>query len=63
MTTFVRCGQLFTGRENAARRDCTLVVGDDGLISYAGPTAGARTSRSPRWRPARGVPTCCRSAG
>ena len=41
MTTFVRCGQLFTGRENAARRDCTLVVGDDGLISYAGPTAEA----------------------
>lgn len=45
MTTFVRCGQLFTARENAARRDCTLAVGDDGLISYAGPTADAPPPR------------------
>lgn len=45
MTTFVRCGQLFTGRENAARRDCTLAVGDDGLVSYAGPTAEAPAAR------------------
>jgi imidazolonepropionase-like amidohydrolase len=45
MTTFVRCGSLFTGRETAARRDCTLVVGDDGLIAYAGPTAQAPAAR------------------
>ncbi len=45
MTTFVRCGSLFTGRENAARRDCTLAVGDDGLIAYAGPTAQAPAPR------------------
>ena len=45
MTTFVRCGQLFTGRENAARRDGTLAVGDDGVISYAGPTGEAPPPR------------------
>ena len=45
MTTFVRCGSLFTGRENTALRNGTLVVGDDGLIAYAGPAAQAPAPR------------------
>src|SRR6185437_15145606 len=45
MTTFVRCGSLFTGRENTALRDGTIVVGDDGLIAYAGPSAQAPAPR------------------
>jgi imidazolonepropionase-like amidohydrolase len=41
MTMHVRCGSLFTGGENTARRDCTLVVADDGTLSYVGPAADA----------------------
>lgn len=41
MTLHVRCGSLFTGREDTAQPDGTLVVGSDGVLSYAGPTAAA----------------------
>ena len=34
MTTFIRCGSLFTGREDAARGGQTLGV-QDGRITYA----------------------------
>jgi imidazolonepropionase-like amidohydrolase len=40
MTTFIRCGSLFTGREDAARGGQTLGV-QDGRITYAGPTGEA----------------------
>jgi imidazolonepropionase-like amidohydrolase len=41
MPKHVRCGTLFTGRENEARRDCTLIAADDGTIAYVGATAAA----------------------
>jgi imidazolonepropionase-like amidohydrolase len=41
MTTFVRCGSLFTGNEDEAQKGGMLVFGDDGGIVYAGPEAGA----------------------
>src|SRR5690348_6783122 len=41
MTTFVRCGNLFTGREDEAQAGGTLVFDRDGRLSYAGPEAGA----------------------
>ncbi|HZK89131.1 MAG TPA: amidohydrolase family protein [Stellaceae bacterium] len=41
MTTFVRCGQLFTGQEDEARTDAALVYDDGGQLLYAGPEAGA----------------------
>jgi imidazolonepropionase-like amidohydrolase len=41
MTKHVRCGSFFAGNEDKEHRDWTLVVGDDGAIVYAGPTATA----------------------
>jgi imidazolonepropionase-like amidohydrolase len=41
MNTFVRCGQLFTGREDAARAGEILVFGGDGRFLYVGPEAKA----------------------
>ena len=41
MKTFVRCGQLFTGREDEAQKDAALVYDEAGELLYAGPEAGA----------------------
>jgi imidazolonepropionase-like amidohydrolase len=41
MTLHVRCGSLFTGREDEARRDCSLVVCDDGRLAYVGASSAA----------------------
>jgi imidazolonepropionase-like amidohydrolase len=41
MKTFVRCGQLFTGREDEALKGGTLVYDSDGRLTYAGEAAGA----------------------
>src|SRR5229473_3686827 len=49
MRTFVRCGQLFTGREDDARADETLVFDERGELAYVGPEAGSpRRARSDR---------------
>src|SRR5215831_7502115 len=49
MKTFVRCGQLFTGREDDARRDEILVFGEEGVLDYVGPEAGSpRRARGDR---------------
>jgi hypothetical protein len=37
MATHVRCGTLFTGNEDAERRNQTLVI-ESGRITYVGPT-------------------------
>ena len=39
MKTFVRCGQLFTGREDEARPDAALVFDERGVIEHVGPEA------------------------
>jgi imidazolonepropionase-like amidohydrolase len=44
MKTFVRCGQLFTGREDDARAAQTLVFDAEGVIEYAGAETGAPRS-------------------
>jgi imidazolonepropionase-like amidohydrolase len=41
MKTFVRCGSLFTGREDEARSGEMLVVDPEGRIVYVGPEGGA----------------------
>ena len=41
MTKHVHCGSFFAGNEDKEHKDWTLVVGDDGAIVYAGPTAAA----------------------
>ncbi len=41
MKTFVRCGQLFTGRQNEGETDQTLVFDLEGMIEYAGPVGDA----------------------
>jgi len=41
MTKHVRCGSFFAGNEDKEHKDWTLVVGDDGAIIHAGPTAEA----------------------
>jgi imidazolonepropionase-like amidohydrolase len=41
MNTFVRCGSLFTGRDDAAQKDAALVYDGAGRLLYAGPEAGA----------------------
>ncbi|HJU16228.1 MAG TPA: amidohydrolase family protein [Stellaceae bacterium] len=41
MKTFVRCGRLFTGREDEARTGEMLVFDAEGVIDYAGPERGA----------------------
>src|SRR5690242_8884776 len=47
MKTFVRCGQLFTGREDEPCPDGTLVFDERGSIEYAGAEAGSpRRARS-----------------
>jgi imidazolonepropionase-like amidohydrolase len=49
MKTFVRCGQLFTGHEDEARTDQSLVFGQDGTIDYVGSEADApRRARGDR---------------
>ncbi|HEX3523393.1 MAG TPA: amidohydrolase family protein, partial [Stellaceae bacterium] len=47
MRTFVRCGQLFSGREDDARQGEILVFDQQGVIEYAGAEAGSpRRARS-----------------
>jgi imidazolonepropionase-like amidohydrolase len=41
MTKHVHCGSFFAGNEDKEHKNWTLVVGDDGAIVYAGPTAAA----------------------
>src|SRR5580698_11534797 len=41
MTTYVRCGTLFTARDDQAKRDQTLVYDAAGRLSFVGPTAKA----------------------
>ena len=41
MRTFVRCGQVFTGREDDARADEILVFDERGVLDYVGPEAGS----------------------
>mgnify|MGYP006171816781 CR=1 FL=1 len=41
MPTHVRCGRLFTGTEDLARADQTLIVEADGRLSFVGPTDAA----------------------
>jgi imidazolonepropionase-like amidohydrolase len=41
MKTFVRCGQLFTGREDEAEKDAALAYDAEGRLLYAGPEKGA----------------------
>jgi imidazolonepropionase-like amidohydrolase len=41
MKTFVRCGQLFTGREDEAEKGGVLVFDEEGAIEFAGAAAGA----------------------
>src|SRR5579862_7335646 len=41
MMTQVRCGRFFAGDETSERRDVTLCYDGDGILRYAGPTAGA----------------------
>src|ERR1700724_3041035 len=41
MNTFVRCGSLFTGREDEAQQGGTLVFDREGRLLYAGPEAAA----------------------
>ena len=49
MKTFVRCGALFTGREDEAESDSLLVFDETGTIDYVGPEAGApRKARDDR---------------
>src|SRR5437764_6024524 len=49
MRTFVRCGQLFSGREDDARKGEILVFDRQGSIDYAGPeTEAPRRTRGDR---------------
>jgi imidazolonepropionase-like amidohydrolase len=41
MKTFVRCGQLFTGREDDAQTGETLVFDERGILDYVGPAKDA----------------------
>ena len=41
MRTFVRCGQLFTGREDDTRADEILVFDERGMLDYVGPEKGS----------------------
>jgi imidazolonepropionase-like amidohydrolase len=41
MKTFVRCGQLFTGREDEAQKSAALVYDEAGCLTYVGAEAGA----------------------
>jgi imidazolonepropionase-like amidohydrolase len=47
MKTFVRCGHLFTGREDEARAGESLVFDESGTLDYVGPEKGGpRRARS-----------------
>src|SRR5205085_11389476 len=49
MKTFVRCGQLFTGREDEARAGDNLIFDERGMLDYVGPEAGSpRRARGDR---------------
>src|SRR6266550_1188562 len=49
MNTFVRCGSLFTGREDQAQSGGMLVFDPEGRLLYAGEEAGApRRAKSDR---------------
>src|ERR1700757_4380819 len=49
MRTFVRCGQLFSGREDDARADEILIFDERGMLDYVGPEAGSpRRARGDR---------------
>src|ERR1700731_49331 len=49
MNTFVRCGSLFTGREDEAQQGGTLVFDREGRLLYAGPEKGSpRRARGDR---------------
>src|ERR1043166_9770480 len=49
MNTFVRCGSLFTGREDEAQPGGVVGLDDAGRVVYAGPEAGApRRGKSDR---------------
>src|SRR5271166_3462466 len=49
MKTFVRCGHLFTGREDEARSGETLVFDERGTLDYVGPEKNApRRARNDR---------------
>jgi imidazolonepropionase-like amidohydrolase len=41
MTKHVHCGSFFAGNEDTEHKNWTLVIGDDGVIAYAGPTTAA----------------------
>ena len=41
MKTFVRCGHLFTGKEDEARAGETLVFDERGTLDYVGPEKNA----------------------
>jgi imidazolonepropionase-like amidohydrolase len=45
MKTFVRCGQLFTGRDDEAIKNAALVYDEDGRVVYAGKEKGAPQRR------------------
>ena len=57
MKTIVRCGSLFTGQEDEARKGAVLVFDGAGQLLYVGPEASAprRAKISPpgRWRSAK----------
>ena len=49
MNTFVRCGSLFTGREDEAQPGGMLAFDPEGRLLYAGEEAGApRRTKSER---------------
>jgi len=49
MRTLIRCGQLFTGREDDARAGEILVFDERGVLDYVGPAAGSpRRARGDR---------------
>jgi imidazolonepropionase-like amidohydrolase len=41
MTTYVRCGELFTGAEDGERKSQTLAIDDAGRLTYVGATDAA----------------------
>ncbi len=45
MKTFVRCGQLFTGRDDEALKNAALVYDESGRLTYAGAEKGAPKRR------------------
>ena len=47
MKKFVRCGQLFTGREDEAEAEQTLVFDEEGVIDYVGLEAPRRAVIAP----------------